>query len=124
MFILDIAYHEESGSFEQAKRARLGELEKDTTGRCQREHEHLPGLEENCCQLNSYFISGSTLSPEELLLYALMKISFKTSTFSRHHTTSRYTPISQAISRVCGIYFKAMSIRQYFPVVSGKKFKS
>ena len=124
MFILDIADHEESGSFEQAKRTKLGELEKDTTGGCQRERERLPGLEENCCQLNSYFISGSTLSPEELLLYALMKISFKTSTFSRHHTMSRYTPISRAISRVCGIYFKAMSIRQYFPMVSGNKFKS
>ena len=37
---------------------------------------------------------------------------------------SRYTAISRAISRVCGIYFKAMSIRQYFPMVSGNKFKS
>ena len=45
MFILDIADHEESGSFEPAKRARLGEVEKDTTGGCQREHERLPGLE-------------------------------------------------------------------------------
>ena len=36
----------------------------------------------------------------------------------------RYTPISRAISRVCGIYFKAMSIRQYFPMVSGNKFES
>ena len=31
MFILDIADNEESGSFAQAKRARLGELGKDTT---------------------------------------------------------------------------------------------
>ena len=76
---IDIADCEESGIFGQVKRSRLGETERDITGGCQREHERLPGLEENYCQLNGYFISGSTLRPEELLLYALMSISFKCS---------------------------------------------
>ena len=53
-----------------------------------------------------------------------MTVSFKTCTFSRHHSIPRYTPISLAISKVCGIRFGAISIRQYFPMISGNKLKS
>ena len=80
--------------------------------------------EESCLNIEPGFLSDSPLCPEELLLYSLMKLSFKTYTFTKHHSTSRYEPIVLIISRICGVQFTTSSIRRFFPRVSNNEFRS
>ena len=74
--------------------------------------------------LEKYFISDSPLCQEELLIYSLMKIQFKTSTFTKHHSISKYMKISEVVLKICGVHFDAMAIRRFFPKVSNNSFKS
>ncbi|CAB4014839.1 Hypothetical predicted protein [Paramuricea clavata] len=71
-----------------------------------------------------YFLPDSPICPEELLLYALMKLAFKTCTFTKHHSESMYEPIVHIISKICGVQFACSSVRRYFPRVSNNHLKS
>ncbi len=61
-------------------------------------------------RLDDYFMLGSPLCPVELLMYSLMKIQFKTFTFSRHHSMVQYKKIVDAIFKVCGVRFEANAV--------------
>ena len=74
--------------------------------------------------LDRYFMSGSPLCPEELLIYSLMKIQFKTSTFTKHHSISQYKGITDAVSKICGVQFEAGTLRRFFPKISRNEFKT
>ena len=74
--------------------------------------------------LEKYFISDSLLCQEELLIYSLMKIQFETSTFTKHHSISKYMKICEVVLKICGVYFDAISIRRFFPKISNNSFKS
>ena len=74
--------------------------------------------------LDHFFTSGAPLCPVELLMYSLMKIQFKTYTFSRHHTITQYNGIIEALFRVCGIHFKASSVRRFFPRISKNELRA
>lgn len=71
-----------------------------------------------------YFLPDSPICPEELLLYSLMKLTFKTCTFTKHHSMIRYEPIVHIISKICGVQFASSSVRHYFPRVSNNRLKS
>ena len=71
-----------------------------------------------------YFLPDSPICPEELLLYSLMKLTFKTCTFTKHHSESQYEPIVHIISKICGVQFACSSVRRYFPRVSNNHLKS
>ncbi|CAB4034161.1 Hypothetical predicted protein, partial [Paramuricea clavata] len=84
-------------------------------------------LKKTCCKtelLEKYFRSGLRLCPEELLVYLLMKIQFKTSTFTRHHSISQYKRITEAISKISGVEFEATANRCFFPRISCNELKS
>ena len=69
------------------------------------------------CELS--FNSGSVLSSTELLSYSLMRLAFRVSTFSKHHSFGSYhNYISTIISKVLGANFSAAAIKRYFPRVS------
>ncbi|CAB4009887.1 Hypothetical predicted protein [Paramuricea clavata] len=74
--------------------------------------------------LEKYFMSGSLLSPVELLVYSLMKIQFKTSTFTKHHSISQYQGITDVVSRICGVQFEPNALRRLFPRISHNQLKS
>ena len=101
---------------EQSSKVRVGGIM--STGReNKRAAEKLTSSE----RLEDYFMSGSPLSPVELLVYSLMKIQFKTSTFTKHHSIVQYDKIAEAVSKICGVQFEAMSIRKFFPGVSNNR---
>lgn len=91
---------------------------------CERDHECISELGRFTESLETYVSSGSPLCPEELLLYALMKLCFKTNTFTKHHSILRYESIAFIISKICGVQFAASSIRRFFPRVSKNELKS
>ena len=74
--------------------------------------------------LEVYFLGNSPICPEELLLYSLMKFSFKTATFTKHHSSSRYEPIVTVVSKICGVQFSASSVRRFFPRISKNEIRS
>ena len=74
--------------------------------------------------LENYFTSGSPLCPEELLIYSLMKMQFKNSTFTRHHTMVKYEKIAEVVSKICGVQFEPHAIRRFFPRISNNKLNS
>ena len=59
------------------------------------------------------FKSGMPLTPEELLLYASMKICFPKYTF-KCHSMDKYNVIVNVLRSCCGITFRNYSIRNYF----------
>ena len=64
------------------------------------------------------------MRPEELLLYALMRLSFKTYTFTKYHSISHYQRMVLVIKKICGVDFSASSIRLFFPKVSSNHLKA
>lgn len=90
-------------------------------GGCERYDESHTSQTVACAGL--CFNSGTSLSPAELLLYSLMRLSFRVSTFSKHHSLSSYNNISTIISKVLGVNFSAAAIRRYFPRVSRNKLE-
>ena len=90
-------------------------------GGCERRTDSLINRADVCSGLS--FISGTSLSCAELLLYSLMRTSFRVSTFSKHHSLSSYNNISSVISKVLGVNFSAGAIRSYFPRVSKNLLK-
>ena len=84
-------------------------------GSCDRNHE---GVDSQPVECELSFNSGSALSSTELLLYSLMRLAFRVSTFSKHHSFGSYHNISTIISKVLGANFSAAAIRRYFPRVS------
>ena len=78
---------------EQSSEIKIGGL----SGESRQDNEC---VEKTCYKtelLEKYFRSGSPLCPEELLVYSLMKIQFKTSTFTRHHSILQYKRITEAV---------------------------
>lgn len=75
-------------------------------------------------RLENYFISGTPLCPEELLIYSLMKLQFKTYTFNRHHSISQYVKIADVVSTICGAQFEPASMRRFFPRIANNELKS
>jgi hypothetical protein len=103
---------------EQSSEVRVGGI-MSTRRENKRAAEKLTSSE----RLEDYFMSGSPLSPVELLMYSLMKIQFKTSTFTKHHSIVQYDKIAEAVSKICGVQFEAMSIRKFFPRISNNRSK-
>ena len=64
--------------------------------------------------LDHYFMPGAPLCTVELLMYSLMKIQFKTFTFSRHHTVDKHKGIVDVIFKICGVQFQASAVRSFF----------
>ncbi|CAB3987148.1 Hypothetical predicted protein, partial [Paramuricea clavata] len=75
-------------------------------------------------RLENYFISGTPLCPEELLIYSLMKLQFKTYTFNRHHSISQHVKIADVVSTICGAQFEPTSMRRFFPRIANNELKS
>ena len=82
---------------------------------CDRNHE---GVDSQPVECELSFNSGSALSLAELPLYSLIRLAFRVSTFSKHHSFGSYHNISTIISKVLGANFSAAAIRRYFPRVS------
>ena len=64
-----------------------------------------------------YFSPDSPVSPED-------KLTFKTCTFTKHHSMFHCEPIVHIISKICGVQFASSSVLHYFPRVSNNILKS
>lgn len=104
---------------EQSNEMKIGGLSVDS-----RDEECVSETTSSTQHLEIYFVCDSPLCPEELLMYSLMTIQFKTCTFTKHHSMSLYKPIAQVISKVCGVQFDANSIRRFFPRIANNELKS
>ena len=106
---------------EQSRESIIGELREEDS-RDTNSSAELP--RSSTKNLEKYFMSGSPLCPEELLIYTLMKIEFKTSTFTKHHSIVKYKRISKVVSKVCGVRFNPSVIRRFFPRISNNEMKA
>ena len=109
-----------------AERSRLEEsTENGLVGGCERDHQYFQEEhKENAVKLEPLFLAGTPMRPEELLLYALMRLSFKTYTFTKYHSISHYQRMVLVIKKICGVDFSASSIRRFFPKVSSNHLKA
>ena len=67
--------------------------------------------------------NGTPLTAEEVLLYALMIVSFPTGTFCKKHSAEKYDNIVQVIHQVTGVNYSSPSVRNCFHQVGNNPAK-
>ena len=67
--------------------------------------------------------NDTPLTADEVLLYALMIVSFPTGTFYKKHSAEKYDNIVQAVHQVTGVNYSSHSVRNYFHQVGNNQAK-